>query len=214
MLPPVVSPLTVAVAVYDGQRPDGLTKEVIVRAASLGLLKAAGGAASLVHLHDDLDATVAAAVAGGAGVVNPVVKRLVALDAVNVPAGESVTDATAALAGSVYDVSLNKLLSIDTPAQPSPAAKAGAVAPTVGPTFDGAGADDADLSGLDLLSPEFEPLRLVLTRTLMAVRPDLYAAYRAMKDGGTADARERAYGYAFGLLRKVIDQTHGGGEAP
>jgi hypothetical protein len=192
-----------AVLAYDPQRPDGLTKEVVARAAALGLLTAAGDAAALAQLHDDLDPAVVAAVAAGTGVVNPVVKRIVFLDALNVPAGRSESDATAALAGAVYDVVNHKPLTVTAAAKPAaaPAAAPPAVATPAA----------ADLAGLDLLADEFEPLRVVLTRTLQAVRPDLYAAYRTLKDAGTAGARERAYGYAFGLLRRLIDQSHSGG---
>lgn len=185
-----------AILAYDALRPDGLTKEVVTRAAALGLLKGAGSAAGLAELHDLLDPTVAAAIAAGVGVVNPVVKRVIALDALRVPPGQSVSDATAALAGAVYDVANNKPLTVAAPPPPEPTP----AAPTAGPP---------DLSGLDLLGPAFEPLRVVLTRTLEAVRPDLYAEYRRIKDGGAATARADAYEFAFGVLAALIEQAKG-----
>lgn len=187
-----------AILAHDGLRPDGLTKELVARAAALNLVKGAGDAAALVQLHDLLDPAVAAATASRAGVVNPVVARIVSLDALNVPPDMTASDATAALAGAVYDVSLNRPLTVPAKAMPP--------VPACGPT-----AAPVDLTGLDLLGPEFEPLRLVLTRTLMAVRPDLYAAYRRAKDAAAPDARERAYGYAFGLLATLTHQTFGPG---
>jgi hypothetical protein len=200
-----------ALHTYDAQRPDGITKEVVARAAALNLLKAAGHAASLVELHDLLDATVMAAVAAGAGIVNPVVKRLVSLGALAVQPGQSESDAKAALAGAAYDVAQRKQLTVTAiaPAAPPSSAAADAASSLFAPA--GPAPGPHDLSGMDLLGPSFEPLRLVLTRTLLSARPDVYTAYRQIKDSGAPNAREEAYGYVFGLLAKLIEETHRSG---
>jgi len=62
-----------------------------------------------------------------------------------------------------------------------------------------------DLGGIDFLSPEFEMSRVVLTRTLKAVRPLLYAKYRTIKDGPSPAACEDAYAFAFGALAKLTE---------
>jgi hypothetical protein len=66
-----------------------------------------------------------------------------------------------------------------------------------------------DVTGIDLLSPEWELFRATLTRTLKIVRPDLYATYRKIKDGDSAEAREEAYAYVFSVLRTIVDQRDG-----
>jgi len=66
-----------------------------------------------------------------------------------------------------------------------------------------------DLTGIDLLSPAFEPFRVVLTRTLKMVRPELYDLYRRIKDSDSPASREDAYAFAFGVLAKLIEKQTG-----
>ena len=194
---------------YDCFCPDGLTKEVIARAAALTLLKGFCDAATLIQLHEQIEAVVAQAAATGTSIVNTVVKRIVSLNALYVAAGQSASDATAALAGAVRDVADGKPLAVADVTLPTgwvPESALFADAP--GAAGGGTGGSDG-LAGLDLLAPEFEPLRLALTRTLKAVRPEVYAKYRQIKDSGAATARADAYEFAFGVLGKLIERGQG-----
>ena len=202
-LPAPASPSDAVAAIlsYDADQPDGLTKEIIARAAALGLLAGADDRYVLTGLHDSLDTVVKAAAAHGAGVVNAAVAHLLSTGLLNVPAGGSPLHAKAELAGAVYDVVNHKHLTV--------AAVTAAPLPKLFAAPGAVGAKD-ELDGLDLLSEKFETLRVVLTRTLASVRPALYAEYRKIKDGPTATAREDAYEYAFSVLATLIERAKGG----
>lgn len=181
---------------FDQQRPNGLAKEFIARAVAMHLLRA--DLSALIEAHDLIAHVIDAA--AGSNVVNAVVKALIASCAVIVPAGRTLPDAAVVLAGALAEVLNNQPRAFKAPESSQ---ENTAIAP-IDP-YAALSAQD-ELVGLDLLSPSFEPLRFVLTRTIETVRPDLYQQYRRIKDCASATAREDAYQFAFGVLRKLIEK--------
>ena len=198
-----IVPPAPALEALDAAKPDGLCKEIIARAAALGLVKGLHDpkAAALCELFDLL----LPAAESPEKVVNAVVKRLVVLEAVAVPRGVSVPDALTDLASAVADVVQSKHLTVKQLPPPPAPAKAAAGGGLFDPDAPEGGGDV--LAGVDLTGPEWSVLRQVLTRTFKAVKPEVWVTYRTLKDSGAPTAKAEAYTYVFGLLRQLIDKA-------